>query len=79
MNGGSHFSTSEGRFAPVWGGGVEYAVTRSWTVRLEYDYADYGEKIIRGGYRQGAFGKESEQFETDLQLHMLEAAVAYKF
>lgn len=73
-----HFDTEENRFAPVFGGGVEVAVTRHWTVRVEYDRADYGTKIIRGN-RHGTFANESEQYQTNFKLSTVEGAISYKF
>jgi outer membrane immunogenic protein len=82
----AHFATDESRFGPLFGGGVEYAFTRHWTARVEYDFADYGTKIIRGSRFQGPvnpggnpIGVDAEQYQTKTRLHSLEAGVNYKF
>ena len=77
-----HFNGNEGRFAPVIGGGFEYALNNHWTARIEYDFANYGSKIIRGIYDESGVGfrqHEDEQYETKFRLHTVEAAINYKF
>ncbi|MEP6603515.1 MAG: outer membrane beta-barrel protein [Spartobacteria bacterium] len=80
-----HFETDESRFAPLFGGGIEYAFSRHWTARVEYDFADYGWKIIRGNRSQdfrsvgGRLSVDSEQYQTRARLHSVEAGVSYKF
>jgi len=81
---GKHFGPSaEGRFAPLVGGGLEYAFSDHWTAKVEYSYANYGTKIIRGPYDEGITGQFSahndEQYETKFRLHLIEAGVNFKF
>lgn len=72
------FDSEEGRFAPVIGGGIEYAIAKHWTVKAEYNFADYGTRIIHGrSVDDNAI--ETEAYETKLRLNSVELGVNFKF
>ncbi len=72
------FDSEEGRFAPIIGGGLEYAICDHWTLKVEYNYADYGTRIIHGPSLDDNI-IETEAYETKLRLHTIEIGVNYKF
>jgi outer membrane immunogenic protein len=72
------YNSDESRFGPMVGGGFEYAINDHWTAHLEYNYADYGSKIIHG-LRSDFPLTETEAYESKLRLHMVEVGVNYKF
>ena len=72
----------EGHFATLFGGGIEYAIGRHWAARIEYDFADYRQKIIRGSRMTilpGGNNHEAEQYRAEFQLHTVEAGLNYRF
>lgn len=52
------------------GGGVEYALGRNWTAKMEYQYLDFGKTTLAGA---GISTKES------LDVHTVRMGVNYKF
>ncbi len=65
------FSQTTGRFGWTAGGGVEYAITNNWSVRVEYRYTDYGRYDFGVG-----FPVALRENETD---NRVEAGFSYKF
>jgi high affinity Mn2+ porin len=60
------------RFGWVAGAGIEAPVAPHWTARLEYLFADYGNKSV-------AFANAGQRFTSDLALQELRAGVSYHF
>lgn len=52
------------------GGGIEYAINRNWTTKVEYQYLNFGNDWLAGG---GAATRES------LDVHSVRMGVNYKF
>lgn len=79
----AHTEFDEGRFATLFGGGFEYAFNKHWSARIEYDFADYGRKIIHGDRTQtpvkGSPFVEHEQYQSKLYLHTIEAGINFHF
>jgi opacity protein-like surface antigen len=79
----AHTEFDEGRFATLFGGGLEYAFNKHWSAKLEYNFADYDTKIIRGDRTQtevkGGTFVEHEQYQSNLYLHTLELGLDYRF
>lgn len=58
------------------GAGVEYAIARSWSVKLEYNYLDFGtERVLFSGAVPGdVFAQDQRD-----QVHLVKAGVNYRF
>jgi len=54
------------------GGGAEYAFSRNWTAKLEYDYLGLGDQTGPGIFNQ-------DRFEVTRNVQMLKAGINYKF
>ncbi len=68
------WDASETRTGWTLGGGVEYAFTRNWSAKVEYDYMDFGTKTV-------AFTSPFVPENVDIQqrVHAVKAGVNYKF
>lgn len=60
------------RFGWAAGAGVEAPVAPHWTARLEYLFADYGNRTV-------AFANNAQQFTSDFKLNEVRAGVSYRF
>lgn len=80
FGGGQHdiYDSSERRYGPLLGAGVEWAFAQHWTMRVEYDFAEYDKKIIHGP-RFDFPVTETEAYLTKLRTHSVEVGVSYKF
>jgi outer membrane immunogenic protein len=69
-------SESESRVRAGWtlGGGVEYAVTRNWSARLEYRYTDYGRRTDAPAIFGGTFNQRHRETQQAVR-----AGVSYRF
>ena len=64
----------------VLGGGVEYAITRNWTAKLEYQYIDFGDETL--SRNESRFGGPSEYVISSkirTAFHTVRLGVNYKF
>jgi outer membrane immunogenic protein len=68
------WDASETRTGWTLGAGVEYAFTRNWSAKAEYDYMDFGTKTV-------GFTSPSGPENVDIQqrVHALKMGVNYKF
>jgi outer membrane immunogenic protein len=71
-------TSSETRVGWTIGGGVEYAITDSISVKMEYDYMDFG--TDRVGFRAPC-DCEATPFKTDIDqsMHTLKAGLNFQF
>ncbi|MGO9482109.1 MAG: outer membrane protein [Candidatus Kryptoniota bacterium] len=60
------------------GGGVEYALTRSWSVKAEYQYIDLGDQTVSGA-RPGVSPTVIDSMQVDDNFHTVRAGVNYHF
>ena len=70
------FSLAEGsetRTGWTVGAGVEYAFTRNWSGKIEYDYMDFGTKTVT------LTSFAPEDVEITQRIHVVKAGVNYKF
>ncbi|MGE5536740.1 MAG: outer membrane protein [Acidobacteriota bacterium] len=61
------------------GGGVEYALTDNWTVKVEYLYLDFGSTTITGTGVLGSADGIVYSIDSDLSAHTVKVGVNYKF
>jgi outer membrane immunogenic protein len=57
------------------GAGLEYAINDNWRVRGAYQFADYGNDIVRADYDSGGF----DEYDVELQTHTVTLGVSYNF
>jgi outer membrane immunogenic protein len=55
------------------GGGVEYAIDRNWSARIEYDYLGFGNQSVSGPVIGTAPGS------VDMNIQRVVAGISYKF
>ena len=71
-------SASETRWGWMWGTGVEYAVTRNWSAKIEYDYLDFGTKDVT--YDNTAINRAFfNPVSTKERIHLIKLGVNYRF
>jgi outer membrane immunogenic protein len=64
------------------GGGLQYALTDHWSVRVQYQYIDLGSITIHGNFRQDAAHDNFDapaNSEASLREHNASFAIIYKF
>jgi outer membrane immunogenic protein len=71
-----NYTASSNRSGWMAGAGVEYALSRSWSVKLEYNYLDFGTKRLL--FSGSVPGDVFEQDQRD-QVHMVKAGLNYRF
>ncbi len=71
---GLNTSISDTRIGGLLGVGVEYAVTRNWSAKVEYNYIDFGTET----YTANALGIAANA-EIDQQMHVVKGGVNYRF
>jgi outer membrane immunogenic protein len=68
-------TTTETRIGWVFGTGIEYAFTRNWSGKVEYNYLDFGTKDI-----VWCEGSEcSDPYSVKQRIHTVKAGVNYRF
>jgi outer membrane immunogenic protein len=72
---GDLFSGQDIRWGWTVGGGAEYMLTPHWSLRLEYDYMNFGERSV--GFSDGAGNFFTELIKQNMQ--MVTAGVNYHF
>jgi outer membrane immunogenic protein len=77
---GAYPGLTDSRTGWVLGFGAEYAISRQWTVKFEYEYIDFGTKTI--SFAQG-FGNDEVTgpftATSDQKLNVFKAGFNYKF
>jgi outer membrane immunogenic protein len=64
------------------GAGFEYALTDNWTTKFEYNYLDYGNKVVDFAFTDCNFGvcvSGTERFTVKEVKHIAKVGVNYKF
>ena len=63
------------------GGGLEWALTNSWTMKAEYLYVDFGRVSTSGNVTSAAFPGFATPHHTsaDLNVHIARVGINYKF
>lgn len=61
------------------GGGLEYALTNSWTVKTEYLYYNLGKKSISAPQLSPVGSAENAGFRFETKGHIVRAGLNYKF
>jgi hypothetical protein len=70
----------DGSSAAVGGGGLEYAVDRNWTARIEYNYLDFGTDRVRFDYfATGTSPGLLEHWDARNTAHVVKFGVNYLF
>lgn len=74
-------SSSDLKTAFVFGGGAEYALTRNWSLKAEYLYANFGSVDLAGRISTAQFPANPVPFVSsgDLAVHSIRAGINYKF
>jgi outer membrane immunogenic protein len=72
------FSVSETRSGWTVGGGVDYALAPNWSVGLEYNYYDFGTKLVTLS-GSGGLGATSETFPLKQNFSVVRATLNYRF
>jgi outer membrane immunogenic protein len=81
VSGGTDFPASASKTLTGWtvGGGLEYALTQNWTLKVEYLYANFG-KIQASGIRVPSNGEPySISYRTNFAENIARLGVNYKF
>jgi outer membrane immunogenic protein len=68
----------ETRVGFVVGGGVEYAFTQNWSAKLEYNYVDFGKRLIAGQHNDEGI-LEDEVYKVANRVHLVKVGLNYKF
>jgi outer membrane immunogenic protein len=81
-NGTAHLSSSDTRVGFVLGAGVEFALRPGWSLKLEYQYLDFGSRSAEDAffweYCNKIYGKTvSTDFDTDI--HTVRIGLNYAF
>src|SRR3954469_6845357 len=80
IGGSEVFDADEDRTAGFVGGGIEYAITCHWSVKLEYNHLFFGGEDVRGIEREGGGGSVHRTFRSDISdRDTLTAGVNFKF
>jgi outer membrane immunogenic protein len=64
------------------GAGFEYALTDNWTTKFEYNYLDFGDKVVDFAFTSCNFGacvSDRERFTVKEVKHLAKVGVNYKF
>jgi len=73
-----HAGSEQFRVGWTIGGGVEHALTRNWTIKAEYLYADFGSETLRTD-SAGVVANQWIEHRVDLNMHIARLGVNYKF
>jgi outer membrane immunogenic protein len=71
------FSGDETRTGWMVGAGLEYGFTPNWSVKIEYNYMDFGTETYN--FVDPAFGGIFVTKEIEQQLHVVKAGINYRF
>jgi outer membrane immunogenic protein len=75
---GSTFaSANDTRFGWLVGAGIEYAFTPNWSVKLEYNYMDFGRE--NATFSGPVFAGAPFDFNIDQRVHVVKAGINYRF
>lgn len=74
-------SASETRWGWMFGTGVEYAVTRAWSAKIEYNYLDFGTKDVQYSNEgpEPAGTAIRGPVPTKERIHLIKFGVNYRF
>ena len=61
------------------GAGVEHAVSKSWTLKAEYAYLDFGNTTITGDGTSGIAAGNTYNIRSDLSVHTFRFGANYQF
>lgn len=76
----SYPSKSDTRIGYALGGGVEYAITQNWSVKLEYQYVDLGRSNLDGvEVRSGLPTEYSIHTKLRTDFHIVRLGLNYRF
>jgi outer membrane immunogenic protein len=70
------YSASESRWGWVIGAGLEHALDRHWSVKVEYNYMDFGSDRLN--FRGGTFAGVAP-FDIDQQAQVVKLGINYRF
>jgi outer membrane immunogenic protein len=70
-----NYSGAETRAGRIVGGGIEYAILHNFTVKVEYDYLDFGKATLP------FFGNTGDMFTQDIanRVHLIKVGANYLF
>lgn len=71
--------TRETATAPVFGGGLEYALPSNWSAKIEYLYAKFGSRTATGSLGQPGFINAITGHSGDLPIYSVRAGFNYHF
>lgn len=69
-------SPSDTRWGWTIGGGAEFAFANNWSLKVEYNYIDFGDDRVDFDYDPQTFGASGD---ADLHLHIVKAGINYRF
>jgi outer membrane immunogenic protein len=70
------YSASESRWGSLIGAGFEHSLGHSWSVKVEYNYMDFGSERLN--FRGGTFGGVAP-FDIDQNVQVVKVGVNYRF
>lgn len=76
---GERFDADETRTGGLVGGGVEFALTCHWSVKLEYNHLFFGSEDVTGTERTGGGAGVDRTFGADVDRDMVAAGLNFKF
>lgn len=71
-------STDQTRWGWTVGGGAEYAFTKNWSAKVEYNYIDFGSSDVTFAFVPGTWVNPYKT-TSDLTLSVVKAGVNYRF
>ena len=71
-------TASKVRVGAMFGAGLEYAVMRNWSAKLEYNYIDFGKDTIGMPFTVGPISA-TVNTDIDQQVHLIKAGLNYRF
>lgn len=72
-------STTQTRWGWMVGGGGEYALSANWSIKLEYNYLDFGDRRATLQPTAACPGCLPFEYDIDQTIHIVKAGINYRF
>lgn len=81
LDDGGRTSTDAAHVGYTVGGGLEWAMSRNWSLKAEYLYIDLGDEdySLQGTTKPGGNVPYVETFGSDIELHTVRGGINYRF